>query len=207
MSALAIGACDSRPGLDGSGFSLTIRVEDAAGKPVPGLTASIETLFQAPYQGPGADKGGDVFLLTTYPSPFREEGIFGIGLSGAADATVQLFSIDSALVATLVDERLEVGSYAVPIDGDALPGGAYLLRAEVDGITWDRWLLATDGPANEQGRISRALGPLGSDGAVTLRDRRAAPGLYGYPGSFILINEISTQTGRAYRSAERSRSS
>lgn len=192
LAFLALGGCDSRPGLDGSGFSLRIQVETAEGRPVQGLDASIETLFIPPE----LQRSGDTFLLTTYPSPFREEGYVGVGVSSETQATIELLAVDSVVVRTLADTLLPSGAYVFPILGDGLPGGAYLLRAQVGERALHEWLLATDGPPEQTDRIQRALGPLGARGRATFRDRRIAPALYGYPASFVLINDVSTRTGR-----------
>ncbi len=196
---VALSACDSRGGLDGSTFSLTVEVETRGGDRVPGLSAAIETLFMAPE---AAAKGGDAFLLNTYPSPFREQGAVGVGVSRATAAKIEVLAIDSTVISTLVDDTLRTGGYVFPIQGDAFPGGAYLLRAKVGQRVLNEWLLATDGPTSQTDRIRRDLGPLGDRGRATFRDRRIAPVLYGYPASFVLINDASTRTGRVSLSPE-----
>jgi hypothetical protein len=84
---------------------LTVSVED--------ITTTIPTTFE---------------LLQNYPNPFNPETKIKFQIPTFSEVTLKVFDLLGREVATLVNERLQPGSYETTFDGKDLSSGVYLYR-------------------------------------------------------------------------------
>lgn len=69
-------------------------------------------------------------LAQNYPNPFNPSTMISFTLPSSEMATLTVFNIMGQKVATLVNERLESGSYQVQFDASSLSNGIYFYRLE-----------------------------------------------------------------------------
>ncbi len=82
----------------------------------------------------GAAVGSGVAIMRSYPNPFATSATIEIRLDRAADAVLELSTLDGRAIARLLDRRLEAGAHAVPFTMD-LPAGSYLCTLRAAGRT------------------------------------------------------------------------
>ena len=70
------------------------------------------------------------YLETNYPNPFNRATSIRFGLPQADHVTLKLYTIAGAEVATLVDETLAPGRYAVAWDASGRASGVYVYRMQ-----------------------------------------------------------------------------
>lgn len=84
--------------------------------------------------------GGETLAGTTlgrnYPNPVREWTTVPFTLAEAGNATLELYDMTGALLATPVDRRLEAGSHELLLDGRSLRPGSYLYVLRVGASTF-----------------------------------------------------------------------
>jgi len=70
-------------------------------------------------------------LEQNYPNPATDATMVGFGLTTPEHVTLAVYTANGELVETLVDERMEAGTYSVGLRTSALPSGSYIytLRA------------------------------------------------------------------------------
>lgn len=73
-------------------------------------------------------------LLQNYPNPFNPSTTISFEIPYASDVRLQVFDMAGREVATLVNERLNQGSYGFRFDGGGLASGVYLYRLEADPV-------------------------------------------------------------------------
>jgi hypothetical protein len=79
--------------------------------------------------GPSGMSGPAVFSLRqNYPNPFNPSTTITYQVPSAGHVMLSVYDLLGRVVATLVDERKEAGSYAVRFDGRALSSGVYIYR-------------------------------------------------------------------------------
>lgn len=138
-------------------------------------------------------KGGGVFLLNSYPSPFQDEVQIGVGTSEAIDLEFSLLRGET-VVASVPQTTVSTGSYRYTLDVRDLPSGVYRLTGYAGEEELDRWVLKTDGDLGRDG-VARDLGQTGANGTVTTTEREAAPGVFNAQRSFPLYDENNTSLG------------
>jgi hypothetical protein len=67
-------------------------------------------------------------LDQNYPNPFNPSTTIAFGIPKASFVSLKAYNLLGQPVATLVNERLEAGSYKVPFDATGLPSGVYVYR-------------------------------------------------------------------------------
>jgi hypothetical protein len=67
-------------------------------------------------------------VLTNYPNPCNAYTVFSISLHEASQATILIFDVLGRNVMTVLDQRLEAGSYRFPADLGSLASGLYFYR-------------------------------------------------------------------------------
>jgi flagellar hook assembly protein FlgD len=80
----------------------------------------------------------DFRLYDNFPNPFNPETTIRFEIPEAADVNVEVYDILGTRVSTLVQQRLNAGSYAVRWNGGTNTGaraasGVYLCRMEASG--------------------------------------------------------------------------
>jgi len=84
-------------------------------------------------------------LFQNYPNPFNPSTRIQYSLEKAAEVTLKVYNLLGVEVATLVNERQEAGSYAVPFNTNkgtlALSSGVYFYRLEAESFVSTRKLV------------------------------------------------------------------
>jgi hypothetical protein len=130
--------------LAGQGVLATVTFEAiATGDPSIGVGAiiardadnkTVTLATETQGSGGGGTEGLPRFSLlqSSYPNPFNPRTTLEYGVARAGQVTIKLYSLDGRLVRTLVNERMEPGSYQVIWDGTSNGGarvasGTYLV--------------------------------------------------------------------------------
>jgi hypothetical protein len=80
-----------------------------------------------------------VFTLEgNYPNPFNPTTTIKFDMASPARVELKVFNTLGQEVATLVNERLSVGSYSIPFDASRLPSGIYIYKLSASGFTESR---------------------------------------------------------------------
>ncbi len=77
-----------------------------------------------------ADVPNSFTLDQNYPNPFNPTTVISFQLKKAARVSLRVYDVLGREVATLVNEREDVGSHAVTFNGDNLSSGVYFYRLE-----------------------------------------------------------------------------
>jgi photosystem II stability/assembly factor-like uncharacterized protein len=81
-------------------------------------------------------------LYQNYPNPFNPSTKIKFDLAKASSVTVKVYDIIGSEIFTLVNEKLNAGSFTVKFDGSAFSSGVYFCRLETDnGFAETRKLL------------------------------------------------------------------
>lgn len=80
-------------------------------------------------------------LLQNYPNPFNPETRIKFQISFSNDVSLKVFDVLGRGVKTLVNERLQPGSYETAFDGNGLASGVYLYRLQAGGVVETKKLL------------------------------------------------------------------
>lgn len=67
-------------------------------------------------------------LSQNYPNPFNPSTVINFSLPEASNVKLTIFNSLGEMVSTLVDKRLEVGSYSYQFEANNLPTGIYIYR-------------------------------------------------------------------------------
>lgn len=76
-------------------------------------------------------------LEQNYPNPFNPKTVISYQLAVISDVRLKVYDVLGNEVATLVNEKKEIGSYTVEFDGSNLSSGVYFYRMEVNGNVID----------------------------------------------------------------------
>ena len=76
----------------------------------------------------GESPGTFELAATNYPNPFTRATTIAYSLNDTADVEIQVVDVLGRLVATLVAEMQEAGSYQTEFDGSRLASGTYFYR-------------------------------------------------------------------------------
>lgn len=83
----------------------------------------------------------EAFVLSqNYPNPFNPSTQISYALQSTSDVKLSVYSIDGALVATLVSGTQPAGSYEVNFDASELASGLYLYRLETSEFSQTRMM-------------------------------------------------------------------
>jgi len=80
-------------------------------------------------------------LAQNFPNPFNPETVIEFQLPQSGPVRLEVFSLLGAKVATLVDDRLEAGTYRQRFDASELPSGVYVYRLQAGGKALTRKML------------------------------------------------------------------
>jgi hypothetical protein len=69
-------------------------------------------------------------LFQNYPNPFNPSAKVKFDIAKAGNVTLSVFDITGRLVTSLVNERLQPGSYEVKFDGTSYSSGIYFYRIQ-----------------------------------------------------------------------------
>jgi len=108
----------------------------------------LEVLLACPTGGCGTavgDTPAPARLGQNYPNPFNPETSIPFSLTRAGRVTLRVYDVSGGLVATLLDERREVGEHVArwngrTDNGAVAPTGVYFVRLQGNGVTETRKL-------------------------------------------------------------------
>ncbi len=72
-------------------------------------------------------------LGQNYPNPFNPSTMIHYAIPAAQEVRLDVFDVLGNCIATLVDKRVEAGSYSVEWNAGAYPSGVYFYRLRTDG--------------------------------------------------------------------------
>ncbi len=72
-------------------------------------------------------------LRQNFPNPFNPTTTIPFSLKSAADVELHIYNSDGQLVKTLVNERMQAGSYQYDFDASNMASGTYFYRVKFDG--------------------------------------------------------------------------
>jgi CubicO group peptidase (beta-lactamase class C family) len=74
-------------------------------------------------------------LYQNYPNPFNPTTNLEFGISVLGFVTLKVFDIQGKEVSTLVNEKMNPGTYKIEFDAKGLPSGVYFYKLETSGFT------------------------------------------------------------------------
>ena len=77
----------------------------------------------------------DYKLYQNYPNPFNPVTKLSYKINNAGYVTLKVYNLVGQVVAELVNENQEPGSYSVIFNGNQLTTGIYLYKLQVNGFT------------------------------------------------------------------------
>ncbi|MFH1009906.1 MAG: T9SS type A sorting domain-containing protein, partial [bacterium] len=77
-------------------------------------------------------------LQVNFQNPFNPTTTIKFDMASPARMQLKVFNTLGQEVATLVNGRLNAGSYAIPFDASELPSGVYIYRLSASGFTESR---------------------------------------------------------------------
>ncbi len=77
-------------------------------------------------------------LEQNYPNPFNPTTTIRFALPQSSKITLQVFDVLGREVATLADERMEIGEHKIIFDARGLPSGLYLYRLQAGSFVQQR---------------------------------------------------------------------
>jgi hypothetical protein len=127
LTILASGFFDSTANQDGRSFRLLGVLADGITFLLPEVpTTSVREDLNAPLPR-------SFELAQNYPNPFNPSTNIEFSLPQAQDVTLKIYNLLGREVETLVDQKLEAGSYSVQFDAGDKPSGVYFYRLEAGG--------------------------------------------------------------------------
>ena len=80
-------------------------------------------------------------LSQNYPNPFNPNTVIGFQLSVVSDVSIKIYDVQGREVQTLVNERMNAGTYEVSVDGMGLNSGVYFYQMRVSDFKETRRML------------------------------------------------------------------
>ncbi|MBL7067399.1 MAG: phosphodiester glycosidase family protein [Candidatus Marinimicrobia bacterium] len=83
----------------------------------------------------------DFYLFKNYPNPFNATTVIPFRIGKAADVKLTVYDMVGNEVRTLVDERMDKGSYNIDFDAAGLATGMYVYRLETNGLMFSKKMM------------------------------------------------------------------
>ena len=80
-------------------------------------------------------------LNQNYPNPFNPRTVISFQLSAVSDVVLKVYDIMGREVQTLVNEKLQSGTFETTFDGSSLNSGVYFYKLTTDGFAETRRML------------------------------------------------------------------
>lgn len=80
-------------------------------------------------------------LKQNYPNPFNPNTVIRFLLSVAGNVTIKVYDVRGREVQTLVNERLQAGTYETSFDGSGLNSGVYFYKMTANGFSQTRKMI------------------------------------------------------------------
>jgi len=80
-------------------------------------------------------------IYQNYPNPFNPMTNFKFSMSNAANVKIVIYDLTGREVQTLVNDRLNAGTYYIRLDGNNLTSGVYFYRMTTEGFSETRKML------------------------------------------------------------------
>ena len=80
-------------------------------------------------------------LSQNYPNPFNPRTVISFQLPAVSDAILKVYDVTGKEAATLVNERLQPGTYETTFDGSGLNSGVYFYKIITNSFTETKKML------------------------------------------------------------------
>ena len=80
-------------------------------------------------------------LSQNYPNPFNPRTVISFSLPVVNNATLKVYDVMGREVQTLVNEKLQAGTYEVTFDGSGLTSGVYFYKLMTEGFSETKRML------------------------------------------------------------------
>lgn len=80
-------------------------------------------------------------LKQNYPNPFNPSTIISFQLPVNSQVSLKVFDVMGREVQTIVNDRLQAGTYESTFDGSGLNSGVYIYKLMTDGFTESKTML------------------------------------------------------------------
>ncbi|MCB0755680.1 MAG: T9SS type A sorting domain-containing protein [Flavobacteriales bacterium] len=100
--------------------------------PVPALPGVMNAEGYTMSVMTGIEEANDIFSLNFYPNPTEGNAILDVNSRESGIAAVEVYSITGSQVLTF-SESIRVGVNRVAVDLSSVPGGIYLIKADING--------------------------------------------------------------------------
>lgn len=77
----------------------------------------------------------DYKLYQNFPNPFNPATIISFKLNQSGFVSLKVYNLVGQVVAVLVNENKEAGTYSIQFDASELSAGIYLYKLQVNGFT------------------------------------------------------------------------
>ena len=74
-------------------------------------------------------------LSQNYPNPFNPRTVVSFQLSVVSNVVLKVYDVQGCEVQTLVNQKLQPGTYEATIDGSLLSSGVYFYKLVTDGFS------------------------------------------------------------------------
>lgn len=124
----------------------TLHVGATIGQPVIGTTLAASAVNYQGFWHPMPDAASSVEITHTgtpmgftleqnYPNPFTPSTLIRFSIQNSAHTVLRVYTLTGELVTTLMDSKLDAGTYSLRFDGSSMASGTYLYSLETDGKT------------------------------------------------------------------------
>lgn len=93
----------------------------------------VDTLRVLGVEPIGSEVPTSFSLSQNFPNPFNPGTIIRFQINRLSDSKLSVYDINGRLVADLVNQKLNAGTYQVDFDGSNLSSGVYFYRLTADG--------------------------------------------------------------------------
>jgi len=95
----------------------------------------IDTFYSVAINNVNGEIPSEFSLSQNYPNPFNPRTVISFQLPTVSDVMLKVYDATGKEIATLVNERLQPGTYETTFDGSGLNSGVYFYKLTTDGFS------------------------------------------------------------------------
>jgi hypothetical protein len=96
-----------------------------------------DTVFYTGMKHISSNMPNEFLLFQNYPNPFNNSSKFKIQISKLAEVRIVIYDVTGKLINTIVNQKLNAGTYEFSFDGSNYSSGVYFYSLIVDGVIID----------------------------------------------------------------------